>query len=367
MLWRAYALLSHGGDRIGLGSMGSSRGSWRIPGSTPCSRKPEDVLKVLEAADTALWSASALSACAESGLLTRLAQPSTVEQLAAALSMPTPIVGSLLDLLTGLGFATWHDGKVQASPALMPFTSPEGAETFKAALRAPLLQTEDFRQRLSSGTLTLDGWSHTDAVIIEAQGSLTELWTTRALPKLKFLPGLVPRLERPGAALLDVGAGAAGLSIALCRHFPHLRAVALEPASHPADIGEKHVREAGLADRIVIRRERVEHLDQPQAFDLAFLPQMFLPDAIIREAFEQVFRSLRPGGWLLVAVLSQDRQGTVSAVNRLKNLLWGGNARDVADLKPHLAAAGFDPVIRAPGRHALRMICARRPNIRELP
>jgi hypothetical protein len=33
-------------------------------------------------------------------------------------------------------------------------------------------------------------------------------------------------------------------------------------------------------------------------------------------------------------------------------------------LKPLLVQAGFDPVIRAPGGSAIRMICARRPPVR---
>lgn len=365
MLWRAYALLSHGGDRLGLGPVGL--GSWRMPAIPTPFRKSNDVLKVLEEADTAIWSASALSACAESGLLGRLGQPATPGELASILSLPPALVQSLLDALAAFGFVTWKDGRVQASPALMPFTSSEGMETFKAALRAPLLQSEDFRHRLKAGTLSLDGWSHKDDAIIEAQGTLTRHWTTRALPKLKFLPGLVPQLEAPGAALLDVGAGAAGLSIALCRQFPRLSAVALEPAPHPAQIGERHVQQAGLADRIEIRRERVESLQEDKAFDLAFLPQMFLPDAIIEEAVQRIYRALKPGGWLLVAALSHEGSGTVSAVNRLKNLLWGGNTRDMAQIKPLLESAGFDPVIRAPGRQSLRMVCARRPNLGDLP
>jgi SAM-dependent methyltransferase len=121
------------------------------------------------------------------------------------------------------------------------------------------------------------------------------------------------------------------------------------------------VQEAGLAARIAVRQERVEDLRDEKAFDLAFLPQMFLPEAALQGAMERIFRSLRPGGWLLVAVLSPEGRGTISAINRLKNLLWGGGVRDVNHLRPRLGAAGFDPVIRAPGGHSLRMICARRP------
>src|SRR5215218_5712303 len=121
MLWRAYALLSHGGDRIGLGSIGF--GSWRIPSPSSACRNADDVVKVLEEADAAIWSANALSACAESGLLTRLGQPVTVEELSALLSMQHALVRSLLGVLTSFGFVVWDHGKAQASPALMPFTS----------------------------------------------------------------------------------------------------------------------------------------------------------------------------------------------------------------------------------------------------
>ncbi len=105
MLWRAYALLSHGRDRIGLGSIGL--GAWHMQGSTPPRRKADDVLKVLEEADTAIWSAAALSACAESGLLAHLGQPVTVDELASDLSMQPALVRGLLDALASFGFVTW--------------------------------------------------------------------------------------------------------------------------------------------------------------------------------------------------------------------------------------------------------------------
>lgn len=128
-----------------------------------------------------------------------------------------------------------------------------------------------------------------------------------------------------------------------------------------------HVREAGLTERSTIRRQRVEDLMDEAAFDLAFLPQMFLPDTVIPEAMVRIFRSLRPGGRLLVAALAHEGRDVSSAVNRLKNLLWGGNTRSMAVLKPPLSAAGFDPIIRAPGGRTLRMICARRPIIGASP
>lgn len=334
---------------------------WQPPGKPRLRQRSEDVLALLERTDEAVWMTSALATCAETGLIRALEKASTVDELARRLSIAPQLVRTLIDVLVGAGLASRQDDRVHAAPALLPFTSEVGAARLKAALQAPLLQTEDFRRRLAEGRLILDGWTHTDDAIIEAQGALTRLWTEKAIPKLKFLPGLIARLEGQGANVLDVGTGAAGLSITLCEAFPHLNVIALEPFEHPARIGERHVREAGLGERIIIRRQRIEHLEDDRVFDLAFLPQMFLPDAVIAEAIDRIFRSLRPGGWLLVAVLTDEGNNVSSAVNRLKNLLWGGSTRSAAVLKPYLAASGFDPIIRAPGGRMLRMICARRP------
>ena len=354
MLWRAFALLAHGGDRLGLRPSRAGRAPAPL-------RHPDRVLRLLERLDEAAWTANALSAAAESGLLANLAQPATAADLAAGAGLPEAAAAALLDVMAGLGLVTRDGAAFVAAPGLKPFTQKAGADAFRAALRASLLQGEDFRRQVRRGTLALDGWRFEDADVIEAQGALTGLFAERAIPKLRFLPGLVPRLEAPGAALLDVGAGAAGLSIALCRHFPNLAAVALEPAPHPAAAGERLIREAGLAARIALRRERVEDIADASAYDLAFLPQMFLPDAIIAASAATLFRALRPGGWLLAATLARPGGDLSAALSRLKTLLWGGNRRGGEELRRHLAAAGFSPVIRAPGSGQIRVVCARKP------
>ncbi|MBD0275425.1 MAG: class I SAM-dependent methyltransferase, partial [Acetobacteraceae bacterium] len=160
---------------------------------------------------------------------------------------------------------------------------------------------------------------------------------------------------------LDVGAGAAGVSLALCRRFPALRAVALEPAPASAAVARAKVDEAGLADRIEVRAERVERFSGSARFDLVFLPQMFLPDPVFDAAVRNVFEVLKPGGWLLAAVLGRQGADLRSSVARLRTALWGGNVRDDAAVARTLRTARFRPVIRSPGDEAIRVLCARRP------
>jgi SAM-dependent methyltransferase len=266
-----------------------------------------------------------------------------------------------MDILTSVGLLCRESGLLRPSPALAPFTTPEGALALRLIIRAPLLQGEHFLRQARSKGLSLDGWRYEDEEVIEAQAAITRLWAERSVSKLRFLPGLEASLNRPGAKLLDVGAGAAGLSITLCRHFPTLSAVALEPAAISADIGEHRVREAAYQNRITVRRERVEHLAERAEYDLAFVPQMFLPEPIIGSAVSRVFHALKPGGWLLAAVISRPGVEPSAAIARFKNLLWGGNSRTADQLKAILLKTGFSPVIRSPGGGEICMVCARRP------
>ncbi|MBD0273752.1 MAG: methyltransferase domain-containing protein [Acetobacteraceae bacterium] len=274
----------------------------------------------------------------------------------------------MLDVLVGLGFATREaaddgGGDVFRAGAGLQALLAGGAVSpaLAAALRAPLLQAEDFRRRATEGTVGPEGWRFTDRGVIEAQGDLSAAMAEKALPKLRFLPGLVPALRDSGALLLDVGAGAAGVSLALCRRFPALRAVALEPAPAPAAVARAKVAEAGLADRVEVRAERIERFSGGERFDLVFLPQMFLSDPVFDAAVPTAFAALKPGGWLLAAVLGRQGADLRSSVARLRTALWGGNVRDDAAIASALRAAGFRPVIRPLGDDGVRVVCARRP------
>ncbi len=191
MLWRAFALLAHGGDRLGLRPSRAGRAPAPL-------RHPDRVLRLLERLDEAAWTANALSAAAESGLLANLAQPATAADLAAGAGLPEAAAAALLDVMAGLGLVTRDGAAFVAAPGLKPFTQKAGADAFRAALRASLLQGEDFRRQVRRGTLALDGWRFEDADVIEAQGALTGLFAERAIPKLRFLPGLVPQTRGAG-------------------------------------------------------------------------------------------------------------------------------------------------------------------------
>ena len=71
-----------------------------------------------------------------------------------------------------------------------------------------------------------------------------------------YLPGLAERLDRPGAAFLDVDTGAAGIVIAMCRVHAGLRAVGL-------DISASAVTDCSPSIYLAIGTKRLDSGDNP--------------------------------------------------------------------------------------------------------
>jgi SAM-dependent methyltransferase len=287
------------------------------------------------------WALSSLAAAVESGLLERLDEPRDAAWLAEATGVPAALVGRLLDVLADLGLVTREADRYAAGDGLP--TGGPSLELLRADLRTTLLQTHDLFAVARRGELSLDGWRYTDEDVLQAQGTMSagavEFLERRLFPST---PGILERLGSESAAFLDVGAGVAAVTIELCRRFPAVRAVGLEPQEAPLALARRNVAAAGLADRIELRRQVVQELTDEEAFDVAWLPGNFLPAAIFGAALDAVHRALRPGGLVLMATLGGGGGDDVRhSAARLRASLWGGDALEPERIAAMLDAAGF--------------------------
>jgi ubiquinone/menaquinone biosynthesis C-methylase UbiE len=177
------------------------------------------------------------------------------------------------------------------------------------------------RDRLPVGT-----WVHPDPEILASQGALSgglvAGWAAHAIPGME---GMEVRLQQPDAAFLDVGVGVAAISIEMCRRFPALRAVGLDPHEPALAQTRRDVANAGLAGRIELRSTGVEALGEDSAFDLANVPLMFLPPDVVRVGLQAVWKALRPGGWALVQVVAGPGDELIPSMTRLLCALWGSD------------------------------------------
>jgi len=296
------------------------------------------------------WGLAALTAAVETGLVDALAGTGDVALLSERTGLPPVLVERLLDVLVALGLVRREGRGYRAEPGL----AGPGLEPARAELRTTALQAAALVDRARTGSLGR-GWDHTDPLLLQAQGTASaaaaELLAAVVLPQLP-----------PEPAFLDVGAGVGALSVALCARHPELRAVALEPQDAPLALARVNVARAGLEDRVVLRRERVEDLTDEAAFDLAWLPLNFLEPDVPPRALAALRRALRPGGRLVLAVLAADRPGLGSALTRLQATLWGSDGYRPEQIEAMLADAGFAEVRRHPPTPAgVMALFARRP------
>ncbi len=182
------------------------------------------------------------------------------------------------------------------------------------------------------------GWTYTDPVLLQAQGSASAV-----VAKLFAAAGL----GAPDARILDVGTGVAGLAIAFCSTYPEATVVGLDPWEPALEIARRNVAEAGLATRISLEASTIQDFRDESGFDLAWLPAFFIPEAVLDDAIARIHDLLRPGGTLVVATTQGEEDSLEAAVDDLRTIRSGGSLVSAADALARLERAGFAGVREA--------------------
>lgn len=173
------------------------------------------------------------------------------------------------------------------------------------------------------------GWAETDHELIRWRGRGSGPMVQRIFGRV--CPDMLPRATR----FLDVGTGAGGIAMQLCRQLPDLQAVGIDISPTALDVARHDVTEAGLDDRIELRDQSVDALSDVDAYDLVWLPQQFIPRPVLEAALPRLYRATRADGCLVMA-LSTD--------NDLANLMSGGGTLSAEDAVKLVTHAGFRDV-----------------------
>jgi precorrin-6B methylase 2 len=321
---------------------------------------PIDFNETLEQLSCSAWTYSALATALELGMLEQLAEPVAESAVSERSGVDPEVCADIVEALIAIGVVIRSDGNLIPAPSFQTLLSPSVAKVLRAEIRGDHLQTRSLLRRAREGE-PLSGWRLEDPVALAAQGEtggLTGLLVEALLPGLD---GLAERMQRPGARILDVGAGVGVVSIELCRLWPGAEAVGLEPHRTARELGRSRIAAAALNQRIALRDESVEMLGELDAYDLAFVPQPFLPTGSLLAGLPRIRAALRPGGWLimLTSELPEDRP-MVAAARRFRARIWGGGVLRSEELEAALWASGFGGVHSEHPIGSFRAITARR-------
>jgi SAM-dependent methyltransferase len=194
------------------------------------------------------------------------------------------------------------------------------------------------------------GWRPTEPAILEATGVFGMLHARAISGMIVPALGLAERFGAAGGAFLDIGVGVGGLAVEIARLWPALRVVGIDVWQPSLALARKAVEEAELGARVELREQGGEHLEDEEAFDLAWIPLPFIPERVVPPMCERTLRALRPGGWAVLASASGEAKDELTrAIWRLRVTMWGGGIYGAGRAEELLRAGGFAEVRALPG------------------
>jgi Methyltransferase domain len=239
------------------------------------------------------------------------------------------------ELLVAAGLLTRSgtDSFAVAEPDLAPISGDVLANGVAAQLRRALAHLD--RQDV--------GWSAVDPEQVLSQGrssrAAAEFIARELLPAM---PGSHAAFESRSARFLDVGVGIGAISIRLCQLYDGLRCVGIDVLDEPLKLAAAELDKHRLADRVELRQQSVTDLREEAVYDLAWLPQVFIPRPAFTEGCRRVYTALRPDRWVIIPLAaSAANDAFEDAVAAHTAHLLGGGPIDPSEAATVLTIAGY--------------------------
>ena len=141
--------------------------------------------------------------------------------------------------------------------------------------------------------------------------------------------------------MLDVGTGIGALGISFARTFPNLHVTGLDVLPRALQLAAETISQAGLQDRMEVRSQDVSALDEPETFDLAWIPAPFVPEPAFSAGVSRMAAALRPGGMLMIGHGKFGQDALDDALTRFQTIAYGGTAVDDARAEALLISCGL--------------------------
>ena len=144
-------------------------------------------------------------------------------------------------------------------------------------------------------------WAQLGADARESQAATNRPWFDSELgPALAGVPEVHAVLSAPGCRIADVGCGEGWSTLALARAYPEATVTGIDIDAPSVAAARAHAAEAGLGDRVGFADPDGAGLDQPDAFDAAFVFEALhdMPRPV--EVLAAIRRAVRADGLVVV-------------------------------------------------------------------
>jgi predicted O-methyltransferase YrrM len=262
----------------------------------------------------------------------------------------------LLNALASLDLLVKREGVFHNSPAAERYFAASSPDCARPAL----LHTAHLWQRWSTLTDCVRAGTTVTRDEIATRGpDWTEAFIAAMHRNASERAPLVVRAvgPEPVRRMLDVGGGSGAYSIAFAQAHPALRADILD-LDTVAPIAERHIRAAGLSERVKLRVGDLRFDRLGEGYDLVFVSAIchMLSSAENLDLLRRGREALAPGGRIVIQdfILEPDKTAPRFAALFALNMLVGtrgGSSYSAEEYTAWLGQAGFEEIrhVRLPG------------------
>jgi SAM-dependent methyltransferase len=246
-----------------------------------------------------------------------------------------------VELLAGAGLLEPGDGGWTPTEAVRREVPAQRVAMERQRLISALGQAATIASRGAGG-----GWGGYSDDVLLAQGRFSAA-AGRAMQQIvSSIPELAAALE-DCPVMIDVGVGVAAAACAICEAVPAIRVIGLDVSPRALELARELVTERALTERVELRLQGVEELQDVGVASLAHIPPPFIPRPALEDGVVRLFRALRPGGRLVLSGISSD--GAAGAIGRWQAYNAGGSAVTLEECAALVTAAGFEAPQGPPG------------------
>ena len=226
------------------------------------------------------------------------------------------------------------------APTALDGLSDDERRQAHATIRAALRQALELVEHPARS----EGWDFDDPVLLNGQGRSSMAIARMICGFAAREEKLGTRLSAEGARFLDVGSGAGWISIAMARAFPGLQVDGIDIHAPALEVARSNLAETGLDQRIDFQDRNVLEAGEMAVYDAIWLPLMFLPDAVARQAISILADRLKPGGCLFVGNFRLSEDPLSSALAQLQATRAGGRVWDASEVRELCEAEGLSQI-----------------------
>lgn len=305
--------------------------------------KPEEILRTAQG----FMESKILHAAAQLDLFTVVSRtPLSAQEVSDKIGGSPRAIAALMDAVAAMGLLTKENGAYYCKSPLLVAGSPE-------SIRPMVLHMSHLWDR----------WSRLADIARGLPAALEEFDFSRDEEEMRAFIGAMHSIGAPLArqivasvnpelskVLLDVGGGSGTYTIAFLRAVPDMKATIFD-LPEVIEMARERLRSEGLLDRTTLAAGSYHEDELPKGHDLVLISAIIHgnSDRGNRELYKKAFRSLNPGGRILVRdhVMDPDRtrprDGAVFAINMLVGTP-GGGCYTYEEIETGLKEAGFTKI-----------------------